>query len=137
RTFLSIKMPLEMSPGEAPCLCGISTELTEYLEMQSRTHHLAFLRCADGDSPNRRLLIESLAKATDPEEEGGGYSAVLIVDLDNFRLVNDIQGHESGDQLLVNVAQHLKQRLSDDATLARLVAMSSSCRSTGLGGAAK
>ncbi len=37
RTFLSIKMPLEMSPGEAPCLCGISTELTEYLEMQSRT----------------------------------------------------------------------------------------------------
>ncbi len=118
RTFLSIKMPLEMSPGEAPCLCGISTELTEYLEMQSRTHHLAFYDALTG-LPNRRLLIESLAKATDPEEEGGGYSAVLIVDLDNFRLVNDIQGHESGDQLLVNVAQHLKQRLSDDATLAR------------------
>ncbi|MGO2007113.1 MAG: transporter substrate-binding domain-containing protein, partial [Vreelandella alkaliphila] len=42
RTFLSIKMPLTTAPGEAPCLCGISTELTEYLEMQSKTHRLAF-----------------------------------------------------------------------------------------------
>ncbi|WP_188640171.1 EAL domain-containing protein [Vreelandella lutescens] len=118
RTFLSIKMPLEMAPGEAPCLCGISTELTEYLEMQSRTHHLAFYDALTG-LPNRRLLLESLAEATNPEGGPCGFSAVLIIDLDNFRLVNDIQGHESGDQLLINVAQHLKQQLSEDATVAR------------------
>ena len=118
RTFLSIKMPLEMAPGEAPCLCGISTELTEYLEMQSRTHHLVFYDALTG-LPNRRLLLESLAEVTDPAGGPCGYSAILIADLDNFRLVNDIQGHESGDQLLINVAQKLQQRLTDDATLAR------------------
>ncbi|WP_404378044.1 EAL domain-containing protein [Vreelandella aquamarina] len=118
RTFLSIKMPLKMAPEEAPCLCGISTELTEYLEMQSRTHHLAFYDALTG-LPNRRLLLESLAEVTDPSGGACGHSAVLIVDLDNFRLVNDIQGHESGDQLLINVAQKLQQRLTGDATLAR------------------
>ncbi|XUO85406.1 EAL domain-containing protein [Halomonas sp. KM007] len=116
RTFLSVKMPLVMSPGEAPSLCGISTELTDYLEMQSRTHHLAFYDALTG-LPNRRLLLESLAEAT--HSTSGGYSALLIVDLDNFRLVNDIQGHDSGDQLLVNVAENLQQRLTQDAILAR------------------
>ncbi len=60
RTFLSIKMPLTMVPGEAPCLCGISTELTEYLEMQSKTHHLAFYDALTG-LPNRRRLMELLS----------------------------------------------------------------------------
>lgn len=118
RTFLSIKMPLSMSPGDTPSLCGISTELTDYLEMQSRTHYLAFYDPLTG-LPNRRLLMDSLTAAIDHDEWAASYSALLVIDLDNFRLVNDIQGHESGDQLLINVAEHLRQRLASDATLAR------------------
>lgn len=118
RTFLSIKMPLSMSPGATPSLCGISTELTDYLEMQSRTHYLAFYDSLTG-LPNRRLLMDSLTAAIDQDEWAASYSALLVIDLDNFRLVNDIQGHESGDQLLINVAEHLRQRLASDATLAR------------------
>lgn len=118
RTFLSIKMPLSMSPGAPASLCGISTELTDYLEMQSRTHYLAFYDSLTG-LPNRRLLMESLTAAIDHEEWAASYSAVLVIDLDNFRLVNDIQGHESGDQLLINVADQLRQRLQEKSTLAR------------------
>ena len=122
RTFLSIKMPLVMRKGEAPCICGISTELTEYLEMQSRTHHLAFYDALTG-LPNRRLLMDSLALVTEQEGNASTFSAVLIIDLDNFRLVNDIQGHESGDQLLINVAVRLQESLyqsSHEATVARV-----------------
>lgn len=118
RTFLSIKMPLTMAPGEAPCLCGISTELTEYLEMQSKTHHLAFYDALTG-LPNRRRLMELLADVTDKNNCTKNFSAIFIVDLDSFRLVNDIQGHESGDQLLINVAQSLQIHLPQEATVAR------------------
>jgi len=118
RTFLSIKMPLTMAPGEAPSLCGISTELTEYLEMQSKTHRLAFYDALTG-LPNRRRLMELLADVTDQNNCTINFSAIFIVDLDNFRLVNDIQGHESGDQLLINVAERLQIHLPQEATVAR------------------
>ena len=118
RTFLSIKMPLSIFPGAPPYLCGISTELTDYLEMQSRTHFLSFYDSLTG-LPNRRLLMDSLTTIIDHDEWAASYSAVQVIDLDNFRLVNDIQGHESGDQLLINVAEKLRQRLDAEATLAR------------------
>ncbi|MBT2771733.1 GGDEF domain-containing protein, partial [Halomonas sp. ISL-60] len=118
RTFLSIKMPLSMSPGAPPSLCGISTELTDYLEMQSRTHYLAFYDSLTG-LPNRRLLMDSLTAAIEHDGWAETYSAVMVIDLDNFRLVNDIQGHESGDQLLISVAEQLRQRLDAEETLAR------------------
>lgn len=118
RTFLSIKMPLSMSPGAPPSLCGISTEITDYLEMQSRTHYLAFYDSLTG-LPNRRMLMDSLTAAIEHNDWAASYSAVMVIDLDNFRLVNDIQGHESGDQLLVSVADKLRQRLDSAVTLAR------------------
>lgn len=118
RTFLSIKMPLSMSPGAPPSLCGITTELTDYREMQSRAHYLAFYDSLTG-LPNRRLLMDSLKAAIDHDEWAASYSAVLVIDLDNFRLVNDIHGHESGDQLLISVADQLRQRLEAKITLAR------------------
>ncbi|WP_089703881.1 EAL domain-containing protein [Vreelandella arcis] len=118
RTFLTIKMPLAFTPGGPPSLCGISTELTEYLEMQSRTHYLAFYDALTG-LPNRRLLMESLSAIVEENVHGKQYGALLVVDLDHFRLVNDLQGHASGDQLLINVAEQLTQALDSDATLAR------------------
>jgi len=118
RTFLTIKMPLVITPGAPPSVCGISTELTDYLEMQSRTHFLAFYDPLTG-LPNRLLFMESLTASIQHEGWAAAYSAVLVIDLDNFRLVNDIQGHESGDQLLISVAEQLRQRLEPEATLAR------------------
>lgn len=118
RTFLSIKMPLSISPGAPPSLCGISTEITDYLEMQSHTHYLAFYDPLTG-LPNRRMLMDSLTTTIEHNDCAASYSAVMVIDLDNFRLVNDIRGHESGDQLLVSVADKLRQRLGSAVTLAR------------------
>lgn len=118
RTFLTIKMPLALSPGAPASLCGISTEMTDYLEMQSRTNHLAFYDVLTG-LPNRRLLMESLTWEIEQENTTRPYSALLVIDLDNFHLVNDIQGHESGDQLLIDVAKQLRQHLPEGAVLAR------------------
>ena len=120
RTFLSIKMPLSMSPGAPPSLCGISTEITDYLEMQSHTHDLAFYDSLTG-LPNRRMLMDSLTTTIEHNDWAASYSAVMVIDLDNFRLVNDIQGHESGDQLLISVADKPtpRQRLGPAVTMAR------------------
>ncbi|RUR41209.1 EAL domain-containing protein [Vreelandella populi] len=118
RTFLTIKMPLLLFPGQPASLCGISTELTDYLEMQSRSNHLAFYDALTG-LPNRRLLMESLTWELEQENTALPYSALLVIDLDNFHLVNDIQGHECGDQLLINLAKHLHQHLPEGAVLAR------------------
>ncbi|SER97275.1 PAS domain S-box-containing protein/diguanylate cyclase (GGDEF) domain-containing protein [Vreelandella subterranea] len=118
RTFLSIKMPLTLTPGSPPSLCGISTELTEYLEMQSRTHYLAYYDALTG-LPNRRLLMESLATTIEEDGQNKPFGALMVVDLDHFRLVNDLQGHASGDQLLISVAEQLRQALDKDAMLAR------------------
>ncbi|MGS2742335.1 EAL domain-containing protein [Halomonas sp. LS-001] len=112
RTFLSIKMPLVMAPGEAPSLCGISTDLTDYQEMQSRTHFLAFYDALTG-LPNRRLMFESLTSVVANKAMDDRFSALLVVNLDSFRLVNDIQGHECGDQLLIRVAECLQNCLDD------------------------
>ncbi|MGO2245697.1 MULTISPECIES: EAL domain-containing protein [Halomonas] len=118
RTFVTIKMPLSLSPGEPASLCGISTELTDYLELQSRTNHLAFYDALTG-LPNRRLLMESLSGKIEQKNTPHLYSALLTIDLDNFHLVNDIQGHESGDQLLIDVAKQVRPLLPEGAVLAR------------------
>lgn len=86
--------------------------------MQSRTHYLAFYDALTG-LPNRRLLMESLATTIKEDTQGNQYGALLVVDLDHFRLVNDLQGHASGDQLLISVAEQLRQALDNDAILAR------------------
>lgn len=91
----------------------------EFLEMQSRTHYLAYYDALTG-LPNRRFLIDSLRAAIDRDARVVSFSAVLVIDLDNFSRINDTQGHDSGDCLLVSVAEQLRQRLADQGIVARL-----------------
>lgn len=57
---------------------------------------------------NRRLLKDRLIQAIDASHRSGAYGAVFILDLDNFKSLNDTQGHLVGDALLVEVAARLK-----------------------------
>ena len=59
--------------------------------------------------PNRRLLLDRLHQALLNSERHGRHAAVLFIDLDNFKSLNDTQGHDVGDLLLVEVAARLKQ----------------------------
>ncbi|MCL6638840.1 MAG: EAL domain-containing protein [Firmicutes bacterium] len=69
--------------------------------------------------PNRYAFEETLQKAV-AKAKRGRESVLLFIDIDNFKLVNDTQGHSAGDDLLISVAKTLKENLRGSDTLARL-----------------
>jgi diguanylate cyclase (GGDEF)-like protein/PAS domain S-box-containing protein len=70
--------------------------------------------------PNRALLLDHLAGALARAERQGTYVAVMFLDLDHFKEVNDTLGHDAGDRLLVDVAGRLRRCLRETDTAARL-----------------
>jgi len=119
QTFLSVKLPLRQEDGSIYALCGISTDITDYLLIQKQLRKLALYDSLTGLA-NRRLLMEfledSLAEGHQSEMEG----ALLIVDLDSFKTLNDTLGHHAGDLLLQGVAKRLQSRLLPNDLAARL-----------------
>ncbi|RMG33806.1 MAG: EAL domain-containing protein [Gammaproteobacteria bacterium] len=86
---------------------------------ERRLDYLAFHDALTG-LPNRRLFREKLGDALSGGLTRGRRVAVLFVDLDRFKQVNDAHGHQVGDQLLVGVAQRLRQVFRSEDTVARL-----------------
>ena len=70
--------------------------------------------------PNRRLLLDRLGQAILQAQRTGQRGALLFLDLDHFKMLNDTRGHEVGDQLLQQVAQRLKETVRSCDTVARL-----------------
>ncbi len=69
--------------------------------------------------PNRRMLIEHLKQAINASSRTGQYSALLFIDLDNFKSINDLKGHATGDELLRQMGQRLSSLLRQSDTIAR------------------
>jgi diguanylate cyclase (GGDEF)-like protein/PAS domain S-box-containing protein len=70
--------------------------------------------------PNRRLLNDRLGQTIASNKRNGRYGALLFIDLDKFKTINDTLGHEYGDKLLVDVAKRLKLCVRDVDSVARL-----------------
>lgn len=70
--------------------------------------------------PNRRLLVDRLNQAMAASERDDSYGAVLFIDLDHFKELNDTQGHDAGDKLLIEVAQRLLSCVRTGDTVARV-----------------
>jgi diguanylate cyclase (GGDEF)-like protein len=69
--------------------------------------------------PNRQLLVERIGHALQRHRQSGETGAMLFIDLDHFKSVNDVHGHDKGDQLLRLVGERLRQLVTDADTVAR------------------
>ncbi len=119
QTYLSVKLPLRQPDGRIYALCGISTDISEHKKNLEQIHRLAFYDLLTG-LPNRRLLLDRLQHALAQRSRNQLDGALLFIDLDNFKDLNDTLGHDMGDQLLQQVAQRLNSHVREEDTLARL-----------------
>ncbi|MEI7612168.1 MAG: ABC transporter substrate binding protein [Betaproteobacteria bacterium] len=94
------------------------TDITHNKDAEAEVHRLGYYDQLT-QLPNRRLLQDRLGQALAQADRNGSYGAVLFLDLDDFSTLNDTRGHETGDQLLLLVAQRLRQSLRDADTVAR------------------
>ncbi|WP_298212525.1 EAL domain-containing protein [Acidovorax sp.] len=97
---------------------GVGRDITERKEVEFKIERLAFYDALTG-LPNRRLLADRLQHATRMVARSEGQGALLFIDLDNFKDLNDTLGHDTGDQLLVQVAHRLKECVREADTVAR------------------
>ncbi|MDX5376913.1 MAG: EAL domain-containing protein [Halomonas sp.] len=118
-TFLSIKLPLRRADGSIRALCGISTDVTEYRDIQESKHRLTFYDSLTG-LPNRRLLLDRLEMVVKGTRRSERYAALLFIDLDDFKVINETQGLQRGDRFLRLVAQKLEEVVRESDTLSRL-----------------
>jgi diguanylate cyclase (GGDEF)-like protein/PAS domain S-box-containing protein len=94
-------------------------EVAEREQVESRVRHLANHDELTG-LPNRRLLLDRLAQALALARRGGDELAVMFLDLDRFKTINDSLGHLIGDELLRAVAQRIAGLVREGDTVARL-----------------
>jgi diguanylate cyclase (GGDEF)-like protein/PAS domain S-box-containing protein len=94
-------------------------DITERKKMEQQIRHLA-LHDALTNLPNRRLLIERISQAQLSSKRNLNYCALMFMDLDNFKPLNDAHGHEAGDRLLIEVANRLQKCVRDVDTVARI-----------------
>ena len=105
--------------GEGQRFVVLSRDISERKKAEAEIEHLAFFDALTG-LPNRRLLLDRLQLALTASARHGNYGALLFIDLDHFKVLNDTRGHVAGDLLLQEVAQRLRGSVRGDDCVARL-----------------
>jgi PAS domain S-box/diguanylate cyclase (GGDEF) domain len=100
-------------------MVGSITDVTDRRQAEELTQRLAFYDALTG-LPNRRLMLDRLQHALELGRRNGQLGALMFIDLDNFKALNDSHGHASGDALLQEVARRLRSCLRSNDTAARM-----------------
>jgi diguanylate cyclase (GGDEF)-like protein/PAS domain S-box-containing protein len=116
--------PLELSASEmmlggSRYFIGIVRDITERKLAEQKIAHLAHYDYLT-DLPNRALLLDVLDHSVTLAKRNKHKVAVLFIDLDGFKIINDTLGHEAGDLLLKGVSQRIKETLRESDTVARM-----------------
>ena len=98
---------------------AVGRDITQRKTAEDMIRHLAFYDALT-DLPNRQLLMDRLQQALASSARTGVYGALMFIDLDNFKVLNDTLGHHIGDQLLQRVAHRLVNSVRKTDTVARL-----------------
>jgi diguanylate cyclase (GGDEF)-like protein/PAS domain S-box-containing protein len=98
---------------------GLFSDISAIKEHQIQLEHIAHFDALT-HLPNRVLLADRLQQAMAQSQRRGQQLAVAFLDLDGFKTINDQHGHDAGDQVLVKLAQRMKQALREGDSLARL-----------------
>ncbi|WP_374518555.1 bifunctional diguanylate cyclase/phosphodiesterase [Undibacterium squillarum] len=98
---------------------GSFTDISKHKGYEAEIRNLAFYDSLT-QLPNRRLLTDRLDHLLRLHQHSHAHSAVLFIDLDNFKTLNDTRGHDAGDLLLIEAARRLRESVRDSDTVARL-----------------
>ncbi|MEI6207979.1 MAG: EAL domain-containing protein [Desulfuromonadales bacterium] len=105
--------------GNVTNYIGVHYDITERKLAEEKINKLAFFDHLTG-LPNRTLLLDRLKQTMTSSSRNGNYGALLFIDLDDFKTLNDTLGHDMGDLLLKEVAQRLITCIRAEDTTARL-----------------
>ena len=119
RTLESTASPIRDAKGKADKLVIVNRDITERKRAEEMLAHNAF---HDGltNLPNRALFLDRLQHALTLSKRHPNYKfAVLLIDVDEFKIVNDSLGHSAGDELLIQIAQRLRESVRRVDTVSR------------------
>ena len=110
-------MPISLEDDILVAVVGV--DITARKQLEDQVRQLAF-HDALTKLPNRRLLNDRLVQAMASSKRNHRHGALMFLDLDNFKTLNDSQGHDAGDLLLLDVAERLKSCVRETDTVARI-----------------
>ncbi|MGZ5059038.1 MAG: EAL domain-containing protein [Methylobacter sp.] len=113
------KVPLQNEANETIGILGIYEDITKQKHIEDRIHYLANFDPLTG-LPNRTQLSDHLKYALSLAKRSNGHLALMFLDLDHFKDINDSLGHSIGDALLVELAKRLCLALRTEDTVTRL-----------------
>lgn len=114
----TVAVPLRNAAGKITHHLGLTRDVSERRQHLEQIHHLAFYDTLT-DLPNRRLLVDRLDRALEQAKRYRRSMALLFLDLDRFKEINDTLGHDTGDELLKEVANRLLGCVRAGDTVAR------------------
>jgi diguanylate cyclase (GGDEF)-like protein/PAS domain S-box-containing protein len=118
KVYKSCFVPIKNKNGIPEKLMGITEDITERKKAEEQVRQLAFYDTLT-HLPNRRLFLDRLGQAMAAGKRNNRYGAVMFLDLDKFKSLNDTHGHDMGDLLLIEVAQRITRCLREMDTVAR------------------
>lgn len=110
--------PVKNSEGQVSHYVAVKLDITERKKLESQIRQLAFYDALTG-LPNRRLLVDRMSQVMTAGKRSKQHGALMFLDLDNFKPLNDTHGHAMGDLLLIEAARRLESCVREMDTVAR------------------